>query len=213
MNVGAAEPSTAKRVGVTGFHKRAVDAAELRAPGPKDGGLGSGLVGDFVGDVENHGGDRQAVYAVAREELDGWERRLGRAVPDGGFGENLTTVGIDVDAARVGDRWRVGDEVVLEVTGPRLPCATFAARMGERGWLRTFTEVGRTGAYLSIVTPGTVRPGDAIEVESRAGHDVDLPETFRAFMGDARAAAVVLDAGFLPEDEADWLRERVRARS
>lgn len=212
VNVGAAEPSTAKRVGVTGFRKTAVPEAELRPPGPKDGGLGSGLVGDFVGDVENHGGDRQAVYAVAREELDGWERRLDRSLPDGAFGENLTTTGLDVDAARVGDRWRVGDEVVLEVTGPRLPCATFAQRMAVPGWLKRFTEVGRTGAYLAIVTPGRVRPGDAVEVVARADHDIDLPRTFRAFMGDADDARAVLDAGFLPEDEADWLRARVRAR-
>lgn len=213
VNVGAAEPSAAKRVGVTGFHKVAVPVAELRPPGPKDGGLGSGLVGDFVGDVENHGGDRQAVYAVAREELDGWEGRLGRGLPDGAFGENLTTTGLDVDASRVGDRWRIGDEVVLEVTGPRLPCATFAARMGVQGWLRAFTAHGRTGAYLAIVTPGLVRPGDAVVVASRAHHDVDLPVTFRAFMGDAGAARAVLGAGFLPGDEAAWLRERVRARS
>lgn len=213
VNVGAAEPSTAKRVGVTGFRKRPVESAVLRAPGPKHGGLGSGLQGDFIGDVEHHGGDRQAVYLFAREELDAWEERLADRLPDGAFGENLTTVGLDVDGARVGDRWRVGDEVVLEVTGPRLPCATFAARMGVPGWLRRFTAVGRTGAYLAIVEPGRVRPGDAIEVIARADHDVALPTTFRAFMGDASAARAVLDAGFLPENEADWLRERVRASS
>ena len=47
------------------------------------------------------------------------------------FGENLTTSGLDVDGA-VGERWQVGDEVVLEVAGPRIPCSTFAARMGEK---------------------------------------------------------------------------------
>jgi MOSC domain-containing protein YiiM len=211
VNVGLREANPAKRVGVTGHGKRPVGSAVLRAPGPKHGGLGSGLVGDFIGDVASHGGDRQAVYAVAREELDWWEGRLGRPLAAGSFGENLTTQGLDVDAGRVGDRWTVGDSVVLEVTGPRIPCATFAHRMGEPGWLKTFTGVGRTGAYLAVVVGGTVRPGDPVVLVERASHEIGLVETFRAFMGDPDAAAAVLAAGLLPEDEAEWLRARVAA--
>jgi MOSC domain-containing protein YiiM len=189
-----------------------VAAALLRAPGPKHGGLGSGLVGDFIGDTAHHGGDGQAVYAFAREELDWWERRLEREVPDALFGENLTTVGLDVDAARVGDRWALGPEVLLEVSGPRIPCATFQHRMGLPGWLKTFSEVARSGAYLSIVVGGTVRPCDEIRVVSRAEHYIELPVVYRAFMGDLNAAATVLDAGFLPADEDEWLRKWVAAR-
>jgi len=211
VNVGRREANPAKRVGVTGHGKRPVESAVLRAPGPKRGGLGSGLVGDFIGDVASHGGDRQAVYAVAREELDWWAERLGRPLADGSFGENLTIEGLDVDDGRVGDRWTVGDAVVLEVTGPRIPCVTFAHRMGEPGWLKTFTAVGRTGAYLAVVAGGTVRPGDAVTLTERAPHGIGLVETFRAFMGDSDAAAAVLAAGILPDDEADWLRERVAA--
>ena len=209
VNVGTREDNPAKRVGSTGIGKRPVESAVLRSPGPKRGGLGSGLVGDFIGDARHHGGDAQAVYAFAREELDHWEARLGRELPDGMFGENLTTTGLDVDAARVGDRWAVGDEVVLEVTGPRTPCATFAHRMGEPRWIRTFTEVGRSGAYLAIVTGGTVRPGDSIRVVAQAAHDVPLPVVFAAYMGDLEAARVVLAADFLPDDETEWLQERV----
>jgi MOSC domain-containing protein YiiM len=209
VNAGDPEPNRANRVRVTGFGKRPVDHAELRPPGPKRGGLGSGLVGDFIGNTGHHGGDRQAVYAFAREELDAWERRLDRALPDGAFAENLTTEGLDVDAARPGDQWTVGDQVVLEVTGPRIPCRTFSHRMGVRGWMRTFSEVGRTGAYLAVVAGGTVRPGDAIRVVAEASHDVGLPETFRAFMGDPAAVRRVLEAGFLPPDEAEWLHRRV----
>jgi MOSC domain-containing protein YiiM len=212
LNLGTQEPNPAKDVGVTGIRKRPVDVAMLRAPGPKRGGLGSGLVGDFIGDTRHHGGDRQAVYAFAREELDAWERRLDAVLPNGSFGENLTTLGLDVDAALIGDRWAVGDEVVLEVTGPRIPCATFAARMGIRGWLRTFSEVGRSGAYLAVAEAGQVRPGDSVRVLSRAEHDVDVPTTFRAFMGDLDAADHVLAVGCLPEWELAPLRETVARR-
>lgn len=213
LNVASSEPNPAKDVGVTGIGKRPVASALVRHPGPKHGGLGSGIDGDFIGDVEHHGGDQQAVYAFAREELDAWAGRLGRALPDGLFGENLTTLGLDVDAGLVGERWRVGDEVVLEVAGPRIPCATFQHRMGEPAWLRRFTEVGRTGAYLSIVTGGTIRSGDEVEVVDRPDHDITLPLAFRAFMGDLAAAERVLAADCLPGDDADWLRDRLERRT
>ena len=212
VNVGSAELSSAKDVGLTGIRKQPVDVATLRPPGPKRGGLGSGLVGDYIGDVASHGGDYQAVYAFAREELDYWERRLGVDLENGCFGENLTTWGLDVDGSLVGDRWALGDEVVLEVTGPRIPCATFRAHMDVRGWLRTFTEVGRSGAYLSVVTGGEVRPGAAVRVVSRAAHDIDVPTTFRAFMGDLDAAERVLAVGCFPEWELAGLREMVARR-
>ncbi len=213
VNVGAAEPNPAKAVGTTGIGKRPVPSALLRSPGPRHGGLGSGVEGDFIGDVHHHGGDDQAVYAYAREELDAWGRRLGRELADGLFGENLTTSGLDVDGALIGEHWAVGDEVVLEVTGPRVPCATFQARMGEPAWVRRFTEVGQTGAYLSIVAGGTVRPGDDVEVIHRPGHDVDVRLTFRAFAGDLEAAHRVLAADCLPAADAAELRERVERRT
>ncbi|QGN56636.1 MOSC domain-containing protein [Nostocoides sp. HKS02] len=212
LNVGTPEPNAAKPVGVTGIHKRPVGTAVLRAPGPKHGGLGSGVEGDFLGDTRHHGGDTQAVYAFAREELDWWAGELGRELPSGTFGENLTTLGLDVDGSLIGERWAVGDTVVLEVCGPRIPCATFAARMGERGWVKRFSAVGRTGAYLSVVTGGTVRQGDAITVVSRPDHEITVPDTFRAFMGEVEAAQRVLAAGCLVESEADELRELVARR-
>ena len=197
---------------VSGIDKQAVDVATVRAPGPKRGGLGSGLVGDYVGDVRHHGGDRQAVYAFAREELDLWEERIGRPIANGSFGENLTTLGLDVDASLIGDRWAVGDEVVLEVTGPRIPCATFAGHMGVRGWVKKFAAVGRSGAYLSVVEGGEVRPGDEVLLVSRPEHDVDVPLSFRAFMGDLDAAEHLLDVGCLPEWEVAALRKTVARR-
>ena len=207
------EPNPAKDVGVTGIGKRPVDSAVLRAPGPKRGGLGSGLVGDVISDVAHHGGDRQAVYAYAREELDAWEARLQRTLPSGQFGENLTTRGLDVDGALIGERWAVGDEVVLQVCGPRVPCATFAHRMGVKGWLKQFTQVGASGAYLSIETGGRVHRGDPVEVRSKPDHGVSVALTFRAFMGDIDAAREVLAGRCLPDDEDEWLRERVLHRA
>ena len=150
--------------------------------------------------------------AFAREELDAWEHRLGLVLPNGAFGENLTTVGFAVDESLVGNRWLVGNDVLLEVTGPRIPCATFSARMGVKGWLRTFSAEARSGAYLSVVTGGDVRPGDPVRLVERADHDVDVPTVFRAFMGDLDAAEHVIAVGCLPEWELAPLRETIERR-
>ena len=101
---------------------------------------------------------------------------------------------------------------MLAVTGPRIPCATFAARMGVRGWLKTFSAVARSGAYLAVVSGGRVRSGDPVRVVSRAEHDVDVPTTFRAFMGDLDAAEHVIAVGCLPEHEVAGLRAMVGRR-
>ena len=188
----------------TGILKRPVEQIAVRDPGPKHGGLGSGVVGDAIGSRKHHGGDTQAVYAFAREELDRWGRELGRDLPDGMFGENLTTSGLAVDDAEVGELWRVG-LTLLEVCGPRVPCATFAARMREPRWVRRFAEHGRTGAYLAVREAGVIDRGDPIEVVHRPGHGLTVPMFFRAAMGDRELRQVFLDARVLPEAEHEWL--------
>jgi MOSC domain-containing protein YiiM len=211
VNVGSAQSIAGGKGKPTGIGKVPVASVEVRDPGPKRGGLGSGVVGDFLGDRDHHGGSGQAVYAFAREELDAWGVELGRELPDGTFGENLTTSGLDVDAALVGERWAVGDSVVLAVTGPRVPCRTFAARMQEPHWVRRFAERGRSGAYLAVEVPGTVRAGDGIRLLSRPDHDVDVPTTLRAFLGDVAAARRVIAAGLYEGADRKQL-ERTAAR-
>lgn len=203
VNVGRAEENRARSSLPTGIHKRPVDGpVELRDPGPRRGGLGSGVAGDFIGNARFHGGTDQAVYAFAREELDHWERELGREIPDGAFGENLTLSGFEVDDARLGDRWRIGD-ALLQVTDARIPCGTFRAAMQVRGWLRRFTERGRTGAYLRVLEPGTVQAGMPVELVRRAPHGVRVVDAFRAQTTQRERLPGLLAAG---ED----LREQLR---
>jgi MOSC domain-containing protein YiiM len=196
VNLGHRRPNPHKDTGWTGIGKQPTcEPVEVRAPGPRMTGLGSGLVGDFIGDGKHHGGDEQAVYAFQREDLNEWERRLGRELPNGFFGENLTTSGLEVNAARLGERWRVGHEVVLPVTSPRIPCSTFRGWMGEKGWAKTFTAAGRPGAYLSVITPGTIRAGDSIEVVHRPDHDVTISMAFRATTTERALLPRLLEAG------------------
>ena len=210
VNVGHAQPNPYKKALSTGIGKRPVDGpVEVRAPGPKRGGLGSGLVGDFVGDGRHHGGDTQAVYAFQREDLDLWQERLGRPLGDGHFGENLTTTGIDVNAALVGEVWRVGDGVELQVTSPRIPCATFRGWMGEPGWARMFTQSGRPGTYLRVLTPGLVQAGDPVTVRHRPGHAVTAALVFRATTTERDLLPELLAAG---EDLEPEIAEMARQR-
>jgi MOSC domain-containing protein YiiM len=181
VNIGRPKPNPHKEIGWTGIGKQPTDEpVEVRAPGPKTTGLGSGLVGDFIGDGKHHGGNDQAVYAFQREDLDEWQRRLGRELPNGFFGENLTTFGLDVNDARIGERWRIGEEVVLQVTAPRIPCSTFRGWMGEKGWAKTFTAAGRPGAYLRVTAPGMIKAGDPIEIIDRPDHRVSISMMFKA---------------------------------
>ena len=119
-----------------------------------------GLAGDRVYDVWNHGGPDQAVYAYAREDLDFWEAELGRPLGNGVFGENLTTEGIDVNGALIGERWRVGPDVILEASCPRIPCGTFQGWLAQAGWIKRFTQAARPGSYLRVIEPGEIRAGD-----------------------------------------------------
>ncbi len=105
-------------------------------------------------------------------------------VPDGQFGENLTTQGLDVNGAEIGERWRIGDEVVVEVTMFRTPCHTFKAWMArsgydDRAWLRRFAEDSRPGAYLRVVVPGVLQAGDPVAVV-RPGTGPTVTDAFRS---------------------------------
>ena len=149
------------------------------------------------------------MYAYAREDLDEWEAELGRPLGCGMFGENLTTRHLDVTGALIGERWQVGDECVLQVTSPRIPCRTFAGWLAEKGWERRFTHRGAPGAYLRVVTPGRVQAGDPITVVRSPHHDVTINFMFRALTTEKRLMPDLLAAGDALTDE---IREEVTAR-
>jgi MOSC domain-containing protein YiiM len=214
LSVNTAKPLEADYTdaegGVTGIDKRPADGpVAVSAPGPKGTG-GSGLAGDTVADLRYHGGEYQAVYAFAREDLDHWERELGRTLPNGVFGENLTTSGLDVNGALVGERWRVGSDVELEVCFTRIPCRTFAGWLGERRWVNRFTRAGGPGAYFRVVTPGEIQAGDPVEIVHRPDHEVSVSFLFRALTTEPDLLKRVLAAGDALAPEA---RERALRRT
>ncbi|MBK5289794.1 MAG: MOSC domain-containing protein [Acidimicrobiia bacterium] len=204
VNVGQVRPIASKS-GTSGIDKRPVPGpVDIVAPGPKGVG-GSGLVGDAIVDTANHGGNDQAVYAYAREDLDWWEPMVGRPLTSGSFGENLTTELLDVTGALVGERWQIGDGPRLEVTSPRIPCGTFAVWLNDHGWVKTFRREARPGAYLRVISPGAVVAGDSIEIVHRPDHDVTMGLMFRALTTEPELMPRLAAAG-------DAIHEELRGR-
>ena len=170
---------------------------------------GVNLAGDQQADRRVHGGPDRAVYAYAREDYAWWERQLGRPLDPGTLGENLTTEGIEVTGALVGERWRVGS-VVLQVTSPRVPCWKLGVRMGDRRFPRRFAAAGRPGAYLAILEEGAVGAGDQIQVHHRPGHGVTVGLVAASYHRDHRLAARILAASELPAAWRQWAEHQVR---
>jgi MOSC domain-containing protein YiiM len=213
VNVGRAR-SIPSKAGVSGIDKRpVVGSVSVRAPGPK-GTAGSGLDGDAVCDLDHHGGNDQAVYAYAAEDLRMWGQHLGREIAPGTFGENLTTLDVDLTHALVGERWRVGRDVVLGVTSPRVPCRTFAVWLDQQGWVKTFTQEARPGAYLRVVEPGEVQAGDAIEIVHKPEHAVTMELMFRALTRERHLLPTLLEAdAYLTDDTREFIRRHSQARN
>ena len=206
-NVAVQHADPSGRYDVTGIDKQPAPFIDVAAPGPSYGD-GSGVAGDIIGDSQHHGGADKAVYMYAREELDYWERELGRSLRNGYFGENLTTTGVNVADLLIGQRLQLGD-VTLEVSVPRQPCATFASWMDEPGWLKRWTARGDCGAYLRVIQPGRITAGAAIEPVGRPNHGTTMGEAFRAKMGDLDCARRVVAAECLPPAHHEKLRKRV----
>ncbi|MBB5803400.1 MOSC domain-containing protein YiiM [Saccharothrix ecbatanensis] len=196
------------RTGSSGIDKQPV-AGAVAVGIPAYGN--SGLAGDFISDPEDHGGVDRAVYAYSREDLDLWQAELGRDLASGVFGENLTTVAVDVTGAEIGERWRIGSELVLEVSAPRTPCRTFAAWMDEKRWIHTFTQHALPGAYLRVLVPGSVRAGDTVEVVRRPGHGVTVGLVFRAITTESELLPQVAVVDALAGEMLATVRRRVGA--
>ena len=171
------------------------------------------VAGDEQADRVHHGGPDKAVYAYGTGDLAWWE-----AQPDGlpdrqVFGQNLTVDGLDLRAAVVGERWRIGDPsddgaVVLEVAQPRIPCAKLGLRAGDRSMPRRFVAAGRPGVYLRVVTPGVVRAGDAVAVRDRPAHGLTVAEVFAIYHHERSRAGRLRDAPALPPGWRDWAADR-----
>ena len=164
------------------------------------------VAGDVVVDRKHHGGYDKAVYAYAREDAAWWEVQVGREIANGGFGENLTTEGIDVNAAKIGERWQIGS-VILEVSEPRIPCRVFAGFWDRPTLIKDFTDARRSGAYLRIIQEGEISAGDEIKVIHRPEHDVTIRDLFDAKAGERGKIEELKQVSELSDKYKEWLEK------
>lgn len=194
------------------YNKRRAESAIWKSPvSNRIRARGINLEGDDQADREVHGGPDKAVYAYALEDLKWWENQLGHTLEYGQFGENLTTEGLNVNDALVGERWEVGS-TVLEVSEPRVPCWRLGVRMKDKMFPRLFTEAMRPGPYLRIIVEGDIGAGDEIGVVDRPDHGVTVRDVFRIFSRDRDEVEILLKVPQMSESWRTWAEKRLEAR-
>lgn len=141
------------------FGRKTLTTAIVKRPltGPVRIGT-QGVAGDQQADARHHGGPSRALCCYVRAHQEAWAQQWERAVEPGAFGENLTIQGLDESSVHIGDRFRFG-EVVIEVTSPRGPCATLAARLSAPDIIARIRLNGWTGWYCRVLEPGSAETG------------------------------------------------------
>ena len=168
VNLGGLKPlKLGRRTAQTGHYKEPVSSARVEL---------LGLAGDAIGNLKHHGGTDQAVYLYSAQDYRWWEQKLG-PLEHGTFGENLTVSDFAGRPPRIGDIWTCG-EVRLQITAPRIPCATLAARMGKPTFAKEFARVNRGGAYARVLQPGLLEIGQTVLVEPFPGDSPTVDDLF-----------------------------------
>lgn len=139
-----------------------------------------GLEGDVIASRKHHGGPDQAVYVYGLKDYEWWTQELGQDLAPGTFGENLTIGGLESASFDIGDLLHIG-AISLQVTAPRIPCGTFAARMGDPQWVKKFRHAERPGLYCRVMKQGFVKAGDPVVLEPYSGETLSIREMFREY--------------------------------
>ena len=166
--------------------------------------------GDSQGSPKNHGGPDMAVYVFGHENYAFWERELGRELPFGAFGENLTVTGLDEGAVAIGDIFRIGT-ARFQVTEPRTPCHKLAMKFEDPDLPRRFAATGHVGFYFRVLTEGEIGAGDKIIAEARDAGGVTVAEVLGLWANKGATAAELRRALAVAALSASW-RGRFESR-
>jgi MOSC domain-containing protein YiiM len=139
-----------------------------------------GIKNDFIASQKDHGGPDQAIYIYGAPDYAWWSKELGKEPGPGTFGENLTISNLESAQFKIGDRFHAGT-VILEVTAPRIPCATLAARMGDPQFVKKYRRAERPGLYCRVIREGTAQTGDVVSLEPFTGETIMAIELFRDY--------------------------------
>ena len=173
INIGQKRTQQRKDyIETTGIYKLPVDEpVEIKS---------LGIEQDVICDKKNHGGPDQAIYVYGGADYVWWSTELGKELAPGTFGENLTISDLESARFNIGDYLHIG-EVTLQVTAPRIPCGTFATRMGDPQWVKKFRRAERPGLYCRVIKDGVVKAGEPVSVEKYTGETISLVQMYRDF--------------------------------
>ena len=171
INIGKERQQQRKDyVETTGIYKNPVD-------GPVE--INSlGIEGDAICDTKHHGGVDQALYIYGGADYAWWSEKIGKELAPCTFGDKLTISHLESASFNVGDFIHIG-EVTLQVTSPRIPCGTFATRMGDPQWVKKFRTAERPGLYVRAIKEGVIKAGDEVTIEKYSGETVSILQMYR----------------------------------
>jgi MOSC domain-containing protein YiiM len=144
-----------------------------------------GFEGDGVGDLKHHGGSDKAVCVYSLDHYAYWEKVLGIKLPEAAFGENLSVSDMHEEDVCIGDIYKIGAAEV-QVSQPRQPCRTLAARYGREDFVKLVVDSGRTGFYFKVLEEGMVHAGDAVVLVKRDARQVSVALANQIFHHDRK---------------------------
>ena len=139
-----------------------------------------GIKEDFIASRKHHGGPDQAMYVYGTTDYDWWSTELGRDLYPGTFGENLDITELESSQFNIGDRLLIGS-VILEISAPRIPCGTLAARMEDPQFVKRFRHAERPGFYCRVIQEGTIEMGNDVKIERYEKETVSVIQIFRDY--------------------------------
>lgn len=186
------------------FRGRGIRTGICKKPvqGPLDLGR-LGFEGDGVADLKHHGGPDKAVCVYSVDHHPFWEKALGIKLPPAAFGENLSVSNLLEDEVSVGDVFQLG-KAVVQISQPRQPCRTLAARYGRSDLIKMVIDSGRTGFYLKVLAEGAVKKGDNLILKEKDPHNVTIAFANGIFHHDKRNCSGIGRVLAVPALSASW---------
>ncbi len=172
IQIGKPQKTPAKP-GMTGHFKTPMTGSAAVGP--------MGLQGDTICDLANHGGVDQAVYLFGEPDRLWWAQELSRELSPGFFGENVIISELETANLALGDILTLGD-VTLQITSPRIPCATYAAHIGSGQAIKQFYAAERPGAYGRVLQTGKMSNGDRVSLHPYEGDRITLIDYMHAYL-------------------------------
>jgi MOSC domain-containing protein YiiM len=188
------------------FYGKEIFTGICKTPASGPVNLGNlGFEGDGVGDIKHHGGRDKAVCFYSIDHYFYWEKVLGIILPAAAFGENLTISGLLEEDVCIGDVFELGTAVV-QVTQPRQPCKTLAARYGRVDMVKLVVDSGRTGFYCRVLQEGVVEKDSPFMLKERDTHEITVAFANRIFHRDRKDSEGIERVLEVPALSESWRR-------